>query len=296
MNNTLLITGGVGYLGQHLISGAGNWQTHATYFQTPPPERLQTTWHQCDLRDSGSVKALITSLYPDVIIHAACSNQSLEEIEAIVPAARNLAQGARESPCRLIHLSSDMVFDGEEAPYSEKNRPTPISAYGRAKAEAEHLVAALFPQAAIVRTSLMYGMDPLDHQSRWLLEGLNKSETVRLLTDETRCPIWIDTITACLFELTSLDISGILNIAGPEPLTRWEFGVAILALHHTTPNKRIVPSTRAEAGLVRPKNLTLNIKKAQTLLKTPLLSLQEVHDRLFSSGSTRGKPTVDNTS
>ncbi|UCE62654.1 MAG: SDR family oxidoreductase [Nitrospirota bacterium] len=296
MKNTLLITGGAGYLGQHLISHAGSWRTHATYFQTPPPEGLQTTWHHCDLRDGGRVKELITSLHPDVIIHTACSNRSLEEIEAIVPAARNLAQGAKESPCRLIHLSSDLVFDGEDAPYDEKSRPKPINDYGQAKAEAEHSVAALFPKAAIVRTSLMYGMDPVDHQSRWLLDGLNKGQTIQLFTDEIRCPIWIHTLTECLLELTRMDFSGMLNIAGPDPLTRWEFGLGILALHNRTPTERIVPSTRAEAGLIRPRDLTLNIEKVKHILNIPLLSLREVHQRHYSRDSTSVKPTVESTS
>lgn len=297
MNKTLLITGGAGYLGQHLISCASSsWRTHATYFKTPPSESLQTTWHHCDLRDSGSVRDLITSLHPDVIIHTACSNRSSEEIEAIVPAARHLAQVAKGSSYRLIHLSTDLVFDGEDAPYHEKSLPKPISEYGRAKAEAEHIIATHFPQAVIVRTSLMYGMDPVDHQTRWLLDGLKKGQAIQLFTDEIRCPIWINTLTECLLELTSTDFSGMLNIAGPEPLTRWEFGLGILSLHNRTPSERIVPSTRAEAGLIRPRDLTLNIEKAKNSLKTPLLSLREVRHHLYSTDSTRSKPTVESTS
>ena len=296
MKNTLLITGGAGYLGQHLVSRATDWQTHATYFHTPPPAGLQATWHHCDLRDGGRVNELITSLHPDVIIHTACSNRSVEEIEAIVPAAQNLVQGLRASPCQLIHLSSDLIFDGEKAPYDEESLPRPISDYGRAKTEAEHIISALWPQALIVRTSLMYGMDPVDHQSGWLLEGLKKGQTVRLFTDEIRCPIWINTLTECLLELTGISLSGVLNIAGPEPLTRWEFGLGILALHNRTPNEKIAPSTSAEAGLIRPRDLTLNIEKAKNILRTPLLPLKAVHQRFFSTESTPAKPTVDRTS
>ena len=67
-------------------------------------------------------------------------------------------------------------------------------------------------------------------------------------------------------ELGSLDYSGILHLAGPEALTRWEFGLGILALHNKTPTGRIVPSTREESGLTRPRDLTLNIGRGHQRL------------------------------
>ena len=282
MKKSLLVTGGAGYLGQHIIAHATTWRTHATCFNSPPPSALPASWHQCDLRDGGRVRALITSLRPDVIIHTACSNRSSEEIEAIVSSAQHLAHSASDFSSRFIHLSTDLVFDGEEAPYFEESVPKPISDYGRAKMAAEHIITALCPAAVIVRTSLMYGMDPLDHHSRWLLDGLHHGQIVQLFTDEFRCPIWVNTLAESLLELSKLDYSGILHIAGPETLTRWEFGLGILTLHKKIPTDRVIPSTIAEAGLIRPRDLTLKIEKGKDILKTPLLSLREVCTRLDS--------------
>ena len=296
MIKKLLITGGTGYLGQHLILCATGWQTHATYFRTPPLPSLQIAWHHCDLRDAEEVRTLITALHPDVIIHTACSDRSLEDIEAIGPAARHLAQAADAFSCRLIHLSTDLIFDGEEAPYHEQSLPEPISDYGRAKAEAEHIVAALSPQAVLIRTSLMYGMDPVDRQTRWLLDGLDKGQTVRLFTDEIRCPIWVYTLAESLLEVAQTDVTGILHLAGPEAMTRWDIGLEILALHQRTPAKWVVPSTRAEAGLIRPRDLTMKIEKARQILRTPLLSLREVRERLHSCDSASVRPAEESTS
>ena len=248
MKKTLLITGGAGFLGQHIVRAATTWQTHATYYQSQPSLYPHVTYHHCDLRDRTRVGTLLASVRPDVMIHTACSNHSAQEVNSIVPAARVLAEASQGASCRFLHMSTDLVFDGEEAPYDEESLPKPISTYGQAKADAEQLISDCYPQAVIIRSSLMYGVDPVDHQTRWLLDGLVRHKPVRLFTDEFRSPIWVKTLAASLLELAETDFVGILHIAGPESFSRWEFGLAMLDLLNRTRTENILPSTRAEAG------------------------------------------------
>jgi len=280
MSSTLLITGGTGYLGQHLIKLATSWNTHATYFQTPPPSTSPATFHQCDVSKKDQVHQLITSVKPDVIIHTACSNKSAEEIDAIVPAAHHLSTIAHQQSLKFLHLSTDLVFDGTSAPYQETDRPNPLHPYGKAKTDAEHLVSLHCPNATIIRPSLIYGIDPLDHQTRWLVRGMDTGEPIRLFTDERRSPIWVHTLAEALLELTNMDFQGILHVAGPETLNRWDFGLAILKLlgRHATPN--IQASTIDESGLTRPKDLAFNVATAQQLLNTPLIAISAVRSQL----------------
>ncbi len=285
MPQTLLITGGTGYLGHHLIQHAHFSNIHATCFRTPPPPSTLATFHPCDLKEKRQVQQLITSVQPDVIIHTACSNKSPEEIEAIVPAARYLASHAHDQGVKLIHLSTDLVFDGTAAPYREEDLPSPLHPYGQAKVAAEQLITTICPTAVIIRTSLMYGINPLDHQTRWLKEGVDTDNPIRLFTDEIRSPIWVRNLADMLLELTTVDVQGILHLAGPEGINRWDFGLAILRLLGCEPSLNIRPSTIEESELIRPKNLTFTIDKAQNLLHTPLLSISDVTQQLQETSS-----------
>ncbi len=285
MNHTLLITGGTGYLGQHLIHKARSWDTHATFFHTPPPTGTPTIFHQCDLRNPEQIHQLVSKVQPAVIIHTACSNKSPEEIESIVPVAHHLSSCAHQHSLKLIHLSTDLVFDGTAAPYQENDLPTPLHPYGQAKTETEHIVATVCPSATIVRSSLMYGIDPYDHQTRWLVQGIHTGEPVRLFTDEFRSPIWVHNLAEALLELSTIPYQGILNLAGPESLNRWDFGQAILKLLGRKPTPNIRTSTIDESGMIRPKDLALNIDRARQLLKTPFLSVSEVTHQLRGQAS-----------
>jgi dTDP-4-dehydrorhamnose reductase len=280
---TLLITGGSGYLGSQLLRRTKAWITHATYFQTTPTTAPRVTFHQCDLRETQQVHNLLTEIRPSVIIHTACSNQNQDNLESILPAARHLSEAAKDIKARFIHVSTDLVFDGKHGPYSEEAIPTPLSEYGRAKTQAEEVVKITIKNSLIVRPSLIYGLDPFDHQTRWLMQGIEDNQPVRLFTDEFRSPIWVHTLCQALLELAEGTMTGILHLGGTQAVNRWEFGQAMLKMLNRETPPNVIPFTIKESGMIRPENLTLKIAKAQTLLKTPLLSVEEVTQKLCHS-------------
>lgn len=273
---TLLITGGSGYLGSQIIRFAKDWAVHATYLHHPPSLIQNVTYHQYDFREPKQVEQLFKTVRPNIIIHTACSNQSQDNLHSILPAAHNLIRAAVTINARFIHISTDLVFDGAHGPYTEEAQPSPLSEYGKAKAKSEDIVITHDPNALVVRPSLIYGIDPIDHQTQWLLKGIDEQQPITLFTDEFRSPIWVNTLCQALLELANHSVTGILHLAGNHDINRWEFGQAMLTMlkRGTPPN--VVPSTIKESGLVRPHNLTLDISKAQGLLQTPLLSVAEV--------------------
>ncbi len=270
----LLVTGGSGYLGRQLVrAAAAAWEVHFTYHQHAL-EVAGGTGHRLDIRDAMAVDRLGAALRPDAVIHTAFSMDPALLDSVIVAGTRHVVAAAGRANARLVHLSSDVIFDGEHGPYTEADAPSPITPYGRAKVEAE-AIATTHPDAAIVRTSLIFGFDPPDARTRWVLDSLQQGNPITLFTDELRCPIYVMDLAAAVLELVAGDYRGILNVAGPQALSRYEFGVLTARAWHVDP-AGIIPGRSAESGLVRPRDCRLDISQARRLLRTPLQAAEAV--------------------
>jgi dTDP-4-dehydrorhamnose reductase len=286
----LLITGGSGYLGAWLrpAAAARGWEVHSTYRAQPGLAGLDRQ-HALDLTQAEAVARLVGELQPDAILHTACSNRDNANIAAITPAARHLACAAQQLGARLVHVSTDLVFDGEHAPYSDTSPLAPKGAYGAAKAAAEAIVTAQCPSAAIVRPSLIWSLEPLDRQTTWLVDNMRRGERVTLFTDEVRCPVHRDDLSAALLELAERpELNGPFNMGGPQALNRWDFGLKLLRAlglpreSNVLPRalglpreSNVLPGTVAESGLERARNLTVQCTRAAQMLNTPLRGVDE---------------------
>src|SRR5438477_2948628 len=212
----LLVTGGMGTLGSRLVRLAAEqgWQVRATWWQRAPDGPAE--WVQADIRDAGSVAHAVDGV--DAVIHTAYRQNGEDEWETNVVGAEIVAGAA--APHRLIHLSTDIVFDGTVGHYREEDVPAPVNAYGRSKAEAELRVADAHPGATIARTSLIYGT-PDGPQERLAREGR------RFYVDELRSPVHVDDLAAALLELLALEVPGPLHLAGADDVSRYELAVLL---------------------------------------------------------------------
>jgi len=125
----------------------------------------------------------------------------------------------------------------------------------------------------VVRTSLIYDFVAGNKQVDWMLERIQKGERVKLFSDEYRCPIWTETLAEALLELGESIVKGILNVAGAESITRLELGWKILEAFDYDPERYIEAISAESTG--RPADLTLDVSKAQLVLKTKLLTVDE---------------------
>lgn len=274
----LLITGGTGYLGGELLRQAApaGHELAASYFSQEPPASGGTTWLPLDVRDALAVEEALDRLRPELVIHTAFRQGGPELHAVTAEGAGHVARASAAVGARLIHMSSDVIFDGErEGAYSEEDAPAPISDYGVAKAAAETLVAAAHPGAAIVRTSLIYGFEPIDRQTQFALDVAAGRREDRLFVDEYRCPIFVGDLAAALLELAALPYTGVLHIAGAERVSRYELGVLVARACGVNP-AGIQAARSAESPMRRPRNCALAIGRAQGLLATRLRGVRVV--------------------
>ncbi len=278
MKPRLLVTGGSGYLGDWVVRLArSTWDVTATYF-SHPVVHPGATWRHLDARDANTVAALVAGTRPDVIIHTAAANPgpAADFHGTNVTGTRNVARAAADAGARFIHVSTDVVFDGERGNYVESDPPNPITDYGRSKALAEEEVRASGAHAVIVRTSIIYGWRPhIDRQARWILDSLRDGTPNHLFTDQMRNPVWVESQAAALLELADHDYTGILHVAGAQPLSRYEFGTRLARFHGIDPTP-IIPAGSRASGPVRPLDCTLDCTRAYALLQTPLPGVNAV--------------------
>ncbi len=273
--STLLVTGASGYLGHAIVQRARGFTVVPVSFARPVGGYPHAA--RVDLRDAAAVDELIRTAAPDVIVHAAASNRNAEHVAAIVPAAVAVASAARRHGARLIHVSSDLVFDGEHGPFGDESVPSPLdNPYARAKAEAERIVTQIHPGVAVVRPSLIWGLTPLDHQTSWLVEGAKTGAPVSLFTDEVRCPVYVEDLADWLLELAvRRELVGPFNAVGPQPLTRWDFGQKLLRKLGLRPGPNVKAASSKDLGLNRARDLTLTARRAE-LLRVRLRGVDDV--------------------
>jgi dTDP-4-dehydrorhamnose reductase len=248
----MFLTGGTGLLGRHLQRSPGmeRW------------ELVAPGSYALDVRRREPVLDMITSWKPAAVVHLA---YRMGDRRAIVDGSRNVAEAAALCGARLVHMSTDVVFAGRPAPYTEADRPFAVTDYGAMKAEAEAIVAAAHPHPLIARTSLMYATDFLAPLQLDVERAARGESSMAFFTDEYRCPAHAADIAAAIARLAAMpEITGPLHIAGPQAVSRAELAIAVAKWMGLNP-ARLRTTTIAESGLVRVGHLVLDSSKADAL-------------------------------
>ncbi len=270
MKRTLLVVGVSGLLGRHVAANAleQGWQVVGTYLATRPSATGLSS-HRLDVTDRSAVERLVAEARPGAIVHTAYRPGGPHFWAINAHGAANVAAAAAARGARLIHLSSDAIFDGREGPYTEAHDPSPITPYGASKAAAETAVRAFAPEAALVRTSLIIDERSIDTHSRMVLDIADGRRGESLFTDEIRCPVAAADLARAVLELVDLPVHGPFNVAGADALSRHALGVLVARRNGVDP-ARLPAATVRDSGLQRPADVRLDISRAQALLRTRL--------------------------
>ena len=266
----ILITGASGLLGLNLALEAAKrytviGQTHRRQLQTDAFRVLQA-----DLTQADAAERLLDQAEPDWVINCAAL-ANVDECEASPHRASQLnselpgklAAYVARGGARLLHVSTDAVFDGRRGNYSEADEPNPLSVYGRSKLDGEVAVAQANPDALIARVN-MYGWSLSGKRSlaEFFFYNLQSGNPVRGFTDVHFCPLLVNDLAGIFFKVFEARLRGLYHVVSPDCVNKFDFGVAI-ARRFGFDESLITPTTVSAAGLkaVRAPKLTLRADK-----------------------------------
>lgn len=210
---------------------------------------------QADIADPVRLRYWMDSFGPDLVVNCAaftkvdaCEGEAREQAFAVNGAAvGNIAEAAEKAGARLIHVSTDYVFDGTgKQPYREADPTNPLSVYGQSKLEGERL-ALQHPNAAVVRTSWLFGPGGPNFVATMVNFIEQGRLPLRVVSDQEGCPTYTPFLAGALLDLAPLSIDGIVHYRNREPVTWYAFAREIAALW--APPARpidVLPVTTAE--------------------------------------------------
>lgn len=287
MKRRLIVTGAGGFVAGGVVwQAGGGWEVHALVRKEIPFKREGMFQHVFDILDAGRLREAFREIRPDAVIHAAAvadidfceSNKDIAEA-VNVGVTREVARLCAESGARLVHLSTDTVFDGEKGNYTEEDPPGPVNFYAETKVRAEQVVAAEAPGAAVPRLSLVMGLPFMLGGNSFLsrmIASLEQGKEVGVPDDEVRTPVDVVTLGRALLELAGNDFAGLIHLAGNERLSRYVMSQRI-ADRLGFPRALVV--AKNSGGLPgrapRPRDASMHNAKARATLKTPMLGLDD---------------------
>ncbi|MFP4352766.1 MAG: dTDP-4-dehydrorhamnose reductase family protein [Puniceicoccaceae bacterium] len=249
-----------------------------------------------DATDGEAVERLILEEWPDVVVNAAAVSSPAdvdrdpslaEKVNVAFP--RQLAMLTRHLGSRLIHFSTDMVFDGSTGGYRSTSVPNPGGLYGQLKLMAEKEVLKFNDERPVVlRITIVNGNSVSGRRSvhEKLLSAVASGGRPRLFTDEIRQPCSAGNVAEVCVELAERDdLNGIFHWAGADAVSRFELGARILDRFGLPESAVEAVSMRSDPAFAgRPADLTLELEPLLGKLKTRPTSLAGQLEELRAPG------------
>jgi dTDP-4-dehydrorhamnose reductase len=293
----ILITGASGLLGINLALELA--QRHIVFGivheHRLDPAALPFRVLQCDLLEKGAIEWVMEASQPDWIIHCAalanvdaCEAEPGRAAQLNTELPRRLASyvargGARKERIRLVHISTDAVFDGQAGQYTEEDLPNPLGIYAKTKLAGENSVFGANPDALVARVNLFgWGITGKRSLAEFFFYNLQSGRKVMGFTDVSFCPMLANDMAGVLEKMLEKNLKGLFHVVGSECLSKFEFGLRI-AQRFGLDAGLIRPISVQQSGLLamRSPNLSLRIDKLSRALGEKLPGVSGGIDRLF---------------
>ncbi|GMI98379.1 hypothetical protein like AT4G00560 [Hibiscus trionum] len=299
----VLVVGGTGYLGQHLLQGFSEIQGIIPYdlaftYNSFPPQPLLDAFpgslaFHVDLKTGAGFRPISQQFgQPDVVVNcAALSVPRACEKDPDAAASINVPTSLvnwlssftqNDNNTLLIHLSTDQVYEGVKSFYKEEDEALPVNVYGKSKVAAERFIAEKWTNFAILRSSIIFGPQtvspvPKSLPIQWIDGVLSKGDKVEFFYDEYRCPVYVKDVVAVIraliekWLLEGKKMQLLLNVGGPDRVSRVQMAEAVAQIRgHDSSLIKPVSASSVDRGVMSPADISMDITKlVQTLNISP---------------------------
>jgi dTDP-4-dehydrorhamnose reductase len=271
------VFGGAGQLGTELRA-----EFSARGYQVEAFDRSNA-----DITDAARVEQTLAEFDPAMVLNAAAYNQvDVAEKEPVAAfqvnalAVRNLAMACRQTDARLVHFSTDYVFDGLAGrAYREEDETHPLGAYAVSKLAGELYARAYLDQALIIRTSGVYGPAGLGTARgnfvEMMLRLAAKGQTIRVVEDHAASPTYAPALAARTADLVERGACGIFHLGGGSPISWFDWAAKIFSAAGLNPPLKPTTEREFRSPARRPKYSALSNAKAEALGIAPMPTLDE---------------------
>ena len=249
-----------------------------------------------EANSSQAATAVLTEIRPDLIINTigltnvdTCETDPAQARLLNVETARNLADAAHRLKAKLVHISTDQLFDGTSSWITEEDAARPLNVYGETKSEGEQAVLDSCPDALVIRTNFFgWGNSARTSFSDWILASLAQGRELTMFTDVFFTPILIDHLVELSLQLEDGGAKGRYNLAGGERLSKYDFAIKAAEVFGL-PDHGIRATSVKDFPFKarRPEEMSLSSAKAEALLGRPMPSVGEGLRRLKETAAGR---------
>jgi len=293
MRNKVAVFGSAGQLGVELVREfqERGWDTRGWDRQ------------EVDITKVQAVENAVASLDPDVVVNAAAYNQvdiaekepnSAFQVNAL--AVRNIALACRQSGARLVHFSTDYVFDGRaNRPYVETDPTHPRGAYAVSKLAGELYAQAYLETPLIVRTSGVFGPGATQTARgnfvELMLRLARSGSAIRVVEDHVASPAYAPALASRTVDLVSRNSTGIYHVGGGTAISWFDYARLIFKEVGLSPEVRPTNEREYRTAAIRPKFSALSNAKMEAEGLAPMPSLEhalhsymQIRERILAAG------------
>ena len=235
-----------------------------------------------DVTNISSINKFFEIHCPEIVVNCSavsrvdeCEKNPKHALNVNAYGAENVAKACKKYNAKLIHISTDSVFNGKKGMYTESDKLEPINEYSRTKKIGEELVRKTLDNHIIIRTNFYGKNENGNNLFNWILSSLENNEKITGFSDVIFNPLEINNLCSMIIELISSKFLGTIHLTSDEIFSKFEFCKKI-AFYLEYPEELVKEGISTNTNLIakRPLNTTLSNKLSKTILKTKQTALQ----------------------